>query len=70
MSTELEDTKQELGVLPIRGHSSVTYRSREWGVSDFPGENVTKMYGSTLLPLQGGGGVCQISRKKRYVTLE
>ena len=57
----------------------------------FPEKNVTKMYGSTLSALLGGGGVkfpeknhyeyvrfniisimtgCQISRKKRYVTLE
>ena len=33
--------------------------------------SVTKVYGPTLLELQGGGGGgCPISRKKRYVTLE
>ena len=36
-------------------------------VSDFPEKHVTKI-GSTVLALRGGG--CQISRKKRYVTLE
>ena len=39
-------------------------------VSDFPKKGVTKMYGLTLVALRGGGWVCQISRKKRYVTLE
>ena len=37
-------------------------------LSDFRETSVTKMYGSKLLALRGGG--CQISRKKRYVTLE
>ena len=29
----------------------------------------TKVYSPTLLALQGGGG-CQITRKKHYITLE
>ena len=37
-------------------------------VSYFHEKGTTKMYGSTLLALRRGG--CQISRKKRYVTLE
>ena len=39
-------------------------------VSDFPEKSVTKMYGSTLLALQGGGWVSNFWGKKRYVTLE
>ena len=39
-------------------------------VSDFSEKSVTKMYGSTLLEFYEGVGGCQISRKKRYVTLE
>ena len=41
----------------------------QWGVSDFPEKTVTRMYGSTLFVLRGGGWI-RISRKKRYVTLE
>ena len=32
-------------------------------VSDFPGKNVTKMYGSTLLALRGGGSVSNLQKK-------
>ena len=42
-------------------------RNAVW-VSDFPEKSTTKMYGSTLLALRGGG--CQICRKKHYVTIE
>ena len=40
-------------------------------VSAFPEKSVTNVYSSTLLALRGGEwGGGQISRKKRYVTLE
>ena len=39
------------------------------GASHVPGKPITKVYGSTLLALPGGGWD-QISRKKRYVTFE
>ena len=35
------------------------------GGVNFPGKSVTKVYGSMLLALRGGG--CQFSNKKRYV---
>ena len=35
-------------------------------VSDFPGKNVTKMYGSTLLTSRGGGWVSNF--KKEIIT--
>ena len=38
-------------------------------VSDFPEKNATKMYGSTLLGLRGGGLVSNF-QKTCYVTLE
>ncbi len=37
-------------------------------LSDFRETSVTKLHGSTLLALRGGG--CQISGKKPFVTLE
>ena len=41
------------------------------GVSNFPEINVTKVYGSMLLALQGGGWVAlNFPEKKHYVTLE
>ena len=40
-------------------------------VSDFPEKSITKMHGSTLLTLRGGGCVCvKFPEKKHYVTLE
>ena len=39
-------------------------------VSDFPEKSVTKMYGSTLLPLRKGWVGDKFPEKKRYVTLE
>ena len=41
-----------------------------WGVSNFPGKSVTKVYGSTLLAFRGGGCGSNSQEKKRYVTLE
>ena len=41
----------------------------QWVVSAFPEKSATKVYGSTLLVLRGGGWG-QFSRKKHYVTLE
>ena len=38
-------------------------------MSNFPGKCFTKVHGSTLLALRGGGWV-SIFRKKRYVRLE
>ena len=38
-------------------------------VSDLPEQSVTKMYGSMLLALRGGGCVSNF-QKNRYVTLE
>ena len=38
-------------------------------LSDFPEKSVTKMYGSTLLALRGGGWRSNV-QKKSYVTLE
>ena len=39
-------------------------------MSDFPKKSVTKMHGSTLLTLRGGGWVSNFQKKKHYVTLE
>ena len=38
-------------------------------MSNFPEKNITKVYGSMLLALRGGGWG-PVSRKKRYVILE
>ena len=40
------------------------------GVSDFPEKSVTKVQGSMLFALQGGGWGSNFQKKKRYVTLE
>ena len=39
-------------------------------MSNFPEKSITKVFSAMLLALRGGGGGCQISRKKRYITLE
>ena len=39
-------------------------------VSDFPGNSITKMYGSTLLALRGGGWVSDVQKKMlRYTRM-
>ena len=55
----------EVYYILLCGHSIVTVR----GVS-FPGKSVSKVYGSTLLPLRGGGWGYHFQEKKHYVTLE
>ena len=39
------------------------YKHWEWGLLDFPGKNVTKVYSSMLLALRGGGWVSIFQEK-------
>ena len=39
-------------------------------MSDVPKKSVTKVYGSTLLALRGGGLGVKFPEQKRYITLE
>ena len=66
----VEKIKIKIKLAVVRGPFNCYITQRACGgMSVFPENSITKIYGSSLLALRGGGGF-QMSRKKHYVTLE